>query len=118
MENGENDHNEQRRRQRQVAGQLILLVGVRPIAEEGDEVQDAEQHRLGGEQIGEEGEKGRLLPSRQRSERGQPRGDADQERHLVLFKASDDEGENREGGKAQHAHRARDLGGRKKEKAP
>ena len=71
MRDAENDDDEQRRRQRQVARQLIVLVGVRPVAEPGDEVEDAEQHRLDGEEVGEEGQKGRLLPPRQRSERGQ-----------------------------------------------
>ena len=51
MRDGENGENEQRRRERQIARQLIFLVGLRPIAEERDDVGEAEQHRLDGEQF-------------------------------------------------------------------
>ena len=105
----ENGENEQRRRQRQIAGQLIFLVGCRPIAQERDEVGQAEQHRFDREEIAEEGEEGRHLPARQRSDRGQPRGDADEQRHPVFFVGADNEGEDGEGGEAQHAHAGQDL---------
>ncbi len=112
MRNAENRQNEQRGGQRQIAGQAVFLIGLRPVAEEGDEVREAEQHRLDREQIGKEGEEGRHFPPRQRRERRQRRDDADQKRHPVFLVSADDEGEDGESGEAQHAHGAEDLSGR------
>ncbi len=85
MRDGENGENEQRRRQRQIGGQLVFLEALRPIARERDKVGQAEQHRFDREQVAEEGEEGRHLPARQGSDGGQRRGDADQKRHPVFF---------------------------------
>ena len=114
VRDGENGENEQRRRQRQIAGQLIFLEAAGPIADERDKVGQAEQNRFDREQFAKESEEGRHPPPWQRCDRGQRRGDADQKRHLVLFVAADDEGEDGEGGEAQHAHGGRTLSGRQK----
>ena len=53
IRNAEDDDAEQTGRQRQVAGQLVLVVAMRPIAEERDDVGETEQDRLGGEQVRE-----------------------------------------------------------------
>ena len=64
MRDGEDDEAEQRRRQRQVTGQAIGGVILRPITEKRGEIGEAEQHRLEGEEIGEQRQEGRKPPSR------------------------------------------------------
>jgi hypothetical protein len=100
MRDGENSQNEQRRSQRQVARQLIFLEALRPIAEKRGKVGQAEQHRFDREQLAQEGEEGRHPPAGQRRDRRQPRRNGDQQRHLILSVAADDEGEDGEDGEA------------------
>src|SRR5208337_56922 len=73
---------------------------------------EAEQDGLEGEEVGEDREKERSPESWQGRRRRQRGGEADQERHAVLFIGPDDEGEGGEDGEAQHAHGADNLGGR------
>src|SRR5208337_1891761 len=96
----ENDDAEQRGRERKVAGQAVGRVLRRPIADERDDVGEAEQDGLEGEEVGEDREKERSPESWQGRRRRQRGGEADQERHAVLFIGPDDEGEGGEDGEA------------------
>ena len=59
MRDGEDGEHEDRGRERQIGRQLIIRVGLRPIAEQRDEIGESEDHGLGDEQLGEDGQKGR-----------------------------------------------------------
>ena len=101
MGDRENDNHEDRRRQRQIAGQFILLVGVRPVAEEGDEVGYPEQHRFDRKQVRKDRQKRRQPPRRHGRDRGQRRSAADHERHAVFLIGADHEREDGENGETQ-----------------
>ena len=107
VRNAEDGDAEESRREGEIARQRIVRISPRPVAEQRDDVGEAEQDRLDREEIGENGEKGRGPPSGLRSDRPDGRGDPDDEHHRVFFVGPDDQREDGEGGEAQHAlHRA------------
>ena len=104
VRNGEDEDAEQRRRKRQIAGQLVVFVSLRPVAEQGGHVGEAEEDRLGGEQVRQHRQERRAGPSRQGGGRSERRRDADDDHHAVFLVDPDREGEGGEDGEAQHAH--------------
>ena len=66
----EDDDAEQRRRERQIARQLVVFERFRPVADQDDNVGETEQDRFDREEIGEDREKDRTPEPRQGRERG------------------------------------------------